>query len=163
LLAILGFVVAIIIAGNERAKTESQNRGLREQNKQLQEKNKQLNKELKDAQTAKLQRQEQARVESARLAAMQRVRSSAGGTCEQYRPLFSQYSWNIEIALAVCQAESGGDPNIVSATNDFGLMQLHNIPIKDPAQNIAYAYNEKYLKGGWGHWSVCNNGTVKCW
>ena len=87
----------------------------------------------------------------------------SSGKCEKYRSEAAKYSWNVEIALAVMFAESGCNPNAVSPTNDHGLMQLHAIPIYDPVKNIAYAYTEKYLKGGWSHWSVCNNYIVKCW
>jgi len=89
-------------------------------------------------------------------------RSFSRGGCEQYRPLMERYTWDVNIALAVCNAESGGNPNAVSKTNDYGLMQLHSIPLYDPEENIKYAYYEKYLKGGWVHWSVCKNGRVKC-
>ena len=84
-------------------------------------------------------------------------------SCEQYRPLVAQYSWPVDIVLAIMYAESGCNPNAISPTDDHGLMQLHGIRIYDPAENIAYAYNEKYLKGGFSHWTVCNVGIVKCW
>jgi len=87
----------------------------------------------------------------------------SGGNCEQYRGWVSQYSWNTDIALAVMYAESGCNPNAISPTNDHGLFQLHNIRIYGEAENIAYAYNEKYMKGGWKHWVVCTKGIVDCW
>lgn len=83
--------------------------------------------------------------------------------CEQYKPLVAKYSWDINVAMAVMYAESGCNPNAVSSTNDHGLFQLHGIPIYNPAENVAYAYNNKYLAGGWSHWTVCNVGIVDCW
>jgi TolA-binding protein len=172
---IVALVAAIIHAGNERAKTDNQNRELREQIQKLQQDIQQLNKELKDAQAAKIQRQEEARVESARLASVRRVRSFTGGTCAQYQPLISQYSWNIEIAVAVCNAESGGvasknhaDDNHKICLGSRGLFQIgcdstaNFDAMFDPAANIAQAYN-LYANRGWKPWSVCTNGTVSCW
>lgn len=82
--------------------------------------------------------------------------------CERYRPLVEQYGWNVSVAMAVMQAESGCNPNAISPTNDHGLFQLNRIPIYDPAENVSYAYYNKYLKGGWSHWAVCNRGIVSC-
>ena len=158
MLVVLGLVVALIIAGNERAKTDTQNRELREQNEQLRDKNEKLKTEGLN-ETRKVEPVSQTPVS---LGTTPRVISVSGG-CEQYRGLVSQYPWNVEIVLKIMFAESGCDPNAISKTFDYGLLQLHNIKIFDPAQNIAYAYNEKYLKGGFSHWSVCNNSTVKCW
>lgn len=42
---------------------------------------------------------------------------------------------------------------------DYGLFQLHGIDILDPAQNVAYAYQHKYLTQGWHAWSSYNNGS----
>lgn len=90
----------------------------------------------------------------------------ASFTCQSYSNLFSQYSWNPDTAMAICQAESSGNPSAVSNGNinpdgvsDFGLMQLHGIDILDPAANIAYAYYHKYLTQGWGAWSTFNSGA----
>lgn len=77
--------------------------------------------------------------------------------CSSYDPLFRQYDWNVATAEAICQAESGGNPNAISSTNDYGLMQLHNLPLFDPAQNIAAAY-QKYQLQGWGAWTTYNTG-----
>ena len=79
--------------------------------------------------------------------------------CEQYRPLFTRYDWDVNIAMAIMQSESNCNPNAHSPTNDYGLMQLHGIAIFDPAKNVEYAYYNKYLKGGWGHWTDYNNGN----
>lgn len=89
----------------------------------------------------------------------------ASGECTQYASIFEQYSWNAQIAMAICQAESGGNPNPPSnaainydGVSDYGLMQLHGIDITDPAANIAYAYYHKYLTQGWGAWSTYSSG-----
>ena len=89
----------------------------------------------------------------------------ASYTCQNYRSLFEQYNWNANTAMAICQAESSGNPEAVSNANinpdgvsDFGLMQLHGVDILDPASNIAYAYYHKYLTQGWGAWSTYNSG-----
>ena len=85
--------------------------------------------------------------------------SNVSSKCEQYRPLFLRYDWNVDVAMAIAASESSCNPNAVSPTFDYGLMQLHGVRIFDPAQNIRYAYYEKYLKGGWGHWTQYNNGN----
>lgn len=85
--------------------------------------------------------------------------------CGQYRALFAQYSWNVSTAVAICQAESGGNPDAISNASinydhvsDYGLMQLHGVAITDPAANVAYAYYHKYLTQGWGAWSTYTSG-----
>ena len=84
--------------------------------------------------------------------------------CDKYRDLFSQYDWDVNTALAICQAESSGIPDNVSPPNwdgsrDYGLMQLNQIPILDPAANIEYAYYHKYkTPQGWNHWTVYKTG-----
>lgn len=89
---------------------------------------------------------------------------TASFSCENYKSYFEQYSWNASTAMAICQAESSGDPSAVGCHNydrvcDYGLMQLHGIDILDAAQNIAYAYYHKYLTQGWGAWSTYNSGA----
>lgn len=80
-----------------------------------------------------------------------------GGDCRTFDTLFRQYAWNAATAEAICQAESGGNPDAVSLTNDYGLMQLHNEKIFDPAQNIAAAY-QKYQSQGWTAWTTYRSG-----
>lgn len=83
---------------------------------------------------------------------------------ERYRALIAQYNWPVDTALAIMQAESGGNPNAVSPTNDYGLMQIHDglqtygPQIFDPAFNIAIAYNVKYRSRGFRPWSVYTSG-----
>lgn len=82
-------------------------------------------------------------------------------SCEQYLPIIRQYEWDHSIAYAIMKAESGCNPNAISPTNDHGLFQLHGIAEYIPAKNIEIAYKEKYLKGGWKHWTVYKTGTYK--
>lgn len=86
------------------------------------------------------------------------------GNCDAYKKIVAQYDWDVRVALAIMRAESTCNPNAVSPPNydglrDHGLMQLHGVAIYDPAKNIAYAYNNKYLHGGWSHWTVYNTGA----
>jgi hypothetical protein len=85
--------------------------------------------------------------------------------CQRYDSLFRQYSWNVNVAEAICEAESKGDPYAVSPASlnydhisDFGLMQLHGMRIFEPSANIAAAYR-KYQTQGWHAWSSYNRGV----
>lgn len=90
------------------------------------------------------------------------------GDCNNYEELFQQYDWDINIALAVCQAESGGDPNAYSSTHDRGLMQVNPVhrakvggnlnKLYDPVTNIEVAW-QIYSDAGWSAWSAFNNGS----
>lgn len=91
---------------------------------------------------------------------------TASYRCEAWASDFDQYNWNPDTAMAICEAESSGNPSAVSNANinpdgipDYGLMQLHGVAILDPAANIAYAYYHKYLTQGWGAWSTYNSGA----
>lgn len=82
--------------------------------------------------------------------------------CSSYIPAFRQYNWNVNVAVAICEAESRGNPNAISPINydglrDYGLMQLHGEPILNPARNIAAAY-VKYQTQGWEAWTTYNSG-----
>lgn len=107
---------------------------------------------------------ERAKVQPTRLVTSQQSISSGG--CEQYRPLVSQYPWNVDVALAVMKAESNCRPEATHLNSngsvDHGLFQLNNINVHDPAQNIAIAYNQKYALFGWRPWVVCTKGIVRC-
>ena len=90
---------------------------------------------------------------------------TASYRCEAYQSDFEQYNWNVDVAMAICQAESSGNPYAVSNADinadglpDYGLMQIHNVDIINPAANSAYAYYHKYLTQGWGAWSTYNSG-----
>lgn len=97
---------------------------------------------------------------SASLMALQMQNNSGHTThdCRSYDALFRRYNWNATLAEAICQAESGGNPAAISATHDYGLMQLHNLAVFDPAQNIAMAY-VKYQTQGWSAWTTYNTGA----
>ena len=47
------------------------------------------------------------------------------GGVEPWRDLVSKYFSNVERALCVMDWESGGNPNAISPTQDYGLMQIH--------------------------------------
>lgn len=88
------------------------------------------------------------------------VETTYASGCSTYDSLFRQYAWNVQVAEAICQAESGGNPYAVSSTNDFGLMQLHDEEIFNPSANIAGAY-QKYLAQGWEAWTTYNTGAYQ--
>jgi hypothetical protein len=88
--------------------------------------------------------------------------------CDIYRPLVEQYAWDIRIAMAVMQAESGCNPNASNwrdqhrqCTGSFGLFQLAcfwtDNPY-DPATNVAKAF-EIYSRSGWQPWGAYTNGS----
>lgn len=144
-----------------------------------QEKLKQENEKLKADLQAKAElkrKQELAKAEAER-ARQASVAVSAGGAsyngsgnCEAYRSLVAQYSWNVDVALAVMKAESSCNPQAVNRTDNhgvcmgsFGLFQIscHGGQIFDPAQNVAAAWS-KYQARGWQPWGVCTSGKVSC-
>ena len=157
---IIGLIFALTKAGEGRTKAEKELREINKKLEQLQKDNQKLKEEKKNNEGKTV---ETTAKQPIRPTAVQRIRPSIFSGCEAYRPLVSQYSWPIDTVLQIMYAESGCNPDAISSTNDHGLMQLHGIRIYDPAQNIAYAYNEKYLKGGFRHWSVCTKGIVDCW
>lgn len=96
--------------------------------------------------------------------------------CENYRHLISQYSWNVNTAINICQAESGGNPRAQGDNYPIrgllapscGLFQVRTLAgrptceeLKDPATNIAWAYRI-YLGQGYQAWSVCKT-KVNCY
>lgn len=87
-------------------------------------------------------------------------------SCAAYEPIVARYNWNVRMAMAIMQAESGCNPYAVSPASlnydgcsDFGLLQLHCERVFNPSQNIAIAY-QKYQNQGWNAWSTYNNGAV---
>jgi hypothetical protein len=86
--------------------------------------------------------------------------------CSTYASDFEQYSWDSSIAMAICMAESGGNPDAVSPTNDYGLMQIHDgldiygTQIYDPSFNISIAY-QKYVDQGWHAWTTYTTGAFE--
>src|SRR3990167_7649492 len=165
LVALLLFV--LIRSGDQEAKIRTLDQRQVKQGEEFQkELDKRFDKLEKDIKKLKIS-EAQSTAKKSKTATIQPPQPTAvhlsNGSCEQYRSEVAKYSWNVDIVLQIMYAESGCNPKAVSSTNDFGLMQLHNIQIFDPATNIAYAYNEKYLKGGFSHWTVCNVGIVNCW
>lgn len=106
--------------------------------------------------------------------------SAYPASCEAYRPIIEQYSWDVRVAMAVMQAESTQNkipcnPNAanrndvhrdangkVICVGSFGLMQIscHSGEVYDPAKNIAIAW-EKYKKRGWQPWGAYTSGAYK--
>lgn len=137
--------------------------------KQLRERKKELEKQVK----AKKRRERIARENATRTAQAHATEQVANTTapnvstsCEAYRGLLSQYDWNVDIAMFVMEKESGCDPNAVGPTNDHGLFQLNGVPIYNAAENIAYAYHNKYVNSrvgsprNWSSWyAVCTPGN----
>jgi hypothetical protein len=83
--------------------------------------------------------------------------------CEKYRDIIDNYSWNVDVAIAVCNAESSGNAT-TSNLNDyhefancrgsFGLFQIncsHGV-VHDPVENIRIAA-AMYNASGWKPWS----------
>lgn len=148
---------------------ESKQKGVELNDSQIkQEQLKQENEKLKVDLQAK--REEQARIAKAAEAQRQRglvqTAVSPNPNCEAYRPLVAQYKWDVRIAMAIMQAESGcravtPDNSAINydGVADHGLFQLHGIAVTDPAANISIAYNQKYLTQGWQAWSVFNSGA----
>jgi soluble lytic murein transglycosylase-like protein len=88
--------------------------------------------------------------------------------CNTYRAVFEKYSWNVSIAMAICQAESGGNPYAKSDTNDEGIMQIHDglalygDEIYNPNFNISIAY-KKYIDQGWEAWTTYNDSAFEAY
>lgn len=139
---------------------------LEQRQRQLKEE-KQRNEELEQKLQAKREAQARLAAQAAVKPPVRVLRPSYdnGGGCEQYRNLVAQYNWDARIALAIMQAESGCRANASSPTDDHGLMQINHgddilgSAVYIPAVNIKYAYEHKYLKGGWTHWTVYNTGA----
>jgi soluble lytic murein transglycosylase-like protein len=93
-----------------------------------------------------------------------KIVTSSANLCASYAPLFAQYGWNTDVAMAICSAESKGSPTAVSPTDDYGLMQINHgleiygSAIYDPAFNIKIAYTVKYLGRGWLPWTTYTSG-----
>lgn len=93
--------------------------------------------------------------------------STTSGGCSSYLSLFEQYNWNVNDAIAICNAESSGNPNAShynsNGTTDFGLMEINSVhsalvngnlqSLYNPAINIATAYTI-YSQDGWQAWST---------
>lgn len=100
--------------------------------------------------------------------------------CEQYRPLFEKYEWDVKIAMAIMGAETRGRCNADAVGDNYpingllavscGLMQVRTLvgrpdceTLKNPATNIEWAhkiYQASVARGssGWYPWSTYNDG-----
>ncbi|HWV44721.1 MAG TPA: transglycosylase SLT domain-containing protein, partial [Nitrospira sp.] len=80
----------------------------------------------------------------------------------------------LDTAIAICRAESGGNPNAVSNTGDYGLWQINKAAhpqyfppkaqggyIWDPLSNTYVAKTIYAAAGGWSPWSTYKNGSYK--
>jgi hypothetical protein len=84
---------------------------------------------------------------------------------EQWRPLVEVYDWDTERMLRIMRCESGGNPNAVSHTDDWGLLQLHaplwtkafgvtRQQLLEPTLNVDLAWR---IWADWGYQAwVCN-------
>lgn len=97
--------------------------------------------------------------------------SIAGKSCGKYEDIIKKYDWPLNIAMAVCAAESGGNTNAIGDGNtqyvSCGLFQIRTLPgrptcyqLRDPEFNVDYAY-QLWKRAGWPPWSVCR-GSVDC-
>ena len=111
---------------------------------------------------AKLKREADAKVAAART----RTASVAvsGGDCSKWLDILDNYSWNIDVAINVCNAESGGNPSSenphdghATCLGSRGLFQIgcdstgNYAGMFDPSANIAQAY-ALYASRGWQPW-----------
>jgi hypothetical protein len=90
--------------------------------------------------------------------------ASSSGGCELVR---NYTNWNVDVAYAVCMAESGGNSNAANYNDNhgkcvgsFGLMQLACFWIPnptDPNANMAKA-NEIWSRSGWSPWGAYTSG-----
>lgn len=91
------------------------------------------------------------------------------GNCESYRPIVAVYfpAGQVNNALLAMRRESGCNPNAVSPSGDYGLMQIHfaahskkvNGNLKslfDVRTNIRVAAQIWRESGGWGPWTTMN-------
>jgi len=82
--------------------------------------------------------------------------------------LVYNYDWDTTTALAVCLAESGGNPNAFNGNDvhngcvgSIGLFQiacLHEGASFDPATNVETAYR-LYNRSGWTIWGAYTSGS----
>lgn len=157
---IAGLIITKVVQENQRIEKETGE--LKTKTLQLQEEQKKLNekldsviKELKDELEAVKQAKAQQRASMKVASTNYQPKVAVNYTCEMWRPLVSQYSWNVEEALLVMFKESGCNPTKNSPTADHGLFQLHNQDVHDPAENVRIAY-DKYVGGriGSNNWSA---------
>jgi LysM repeat protein len=101
------------------------------------------------------------------------ARSAAGGmySCSALEQLWEQAggsSAHAFIAAEIAMAESGGNANAISPTNDFGLWQINGsngaLATLDPLQNAKSAIALSSNGTNWGPWTTYHSGAYvgKC-
>jgi LysM repeat protein len=101
------------------------------------------------------------------------VQSAAGGmySCSALEQLWEQAggsSANAFMAAEIAMAESGGNPNAISPTNDFGLWQINGsngaLATLNPLQNAKSAVALSANGTNWGPWTTYHSGAYsgKC-
>jgi len=92
------------------------------------------------------------------------VKTDLPSKCLPYLKEIEKYAWDSRVASKVMFAESACNPQAVNKKDNhkkcmgsYGLFQISctTTTSTDPATNIRLAYEEKYKKGGWKHWSTC--------
>jgi hypothetical protein len=85
------------------------------------------------------------------------IRYAEGICFTEMREHFPEAQWSN--ATLVIQKESGGRPDAVSKTADYGCFQIHNEPAAlDPHVSAVRAF-EKWTARGWRPWyAVCPKG-----
>ena len=92
------------------------------------------------------------------------IQTTLPSECLPYLDEIKKYDWDSEIASQIMLKESGCDKTAVNKIDNhgaclgsYGLFQISctTSTTTIPSENIKLAYEEKYLKGGWKHWSTC--------
>ena len=98
--------------------------------------------------------------------------------CANYRHLVERYDWDVSIAMAVMQAESGCNPGAEnwsdshgSCSGSKGLFQLACFwpgalgysyeSLYDPASNVEMAYKIYKRGNSWNPWGAYTNGSFR--
>jgi cell division protein FtsB len=181
ILLALTLLVSTALSHNQKESQLKQIRQLEEQQtRDSQQIEKEHQEKLKlEQEKEQLKKQLETKKQKETMLAQVKPRYSNSGNCETYRNLIAQYSWNVNTMIAICNAESGGDPNKANTTDNhgvcmgsYGLFQIscHQGIVLDPTANVAAAWG-KYTGAQnnprtnyWGYWpwSVCKNGTLTC-
>lgn len=103
------------------------------------------------------------------------VPAYAATGCSQYLPLISQYDWNVNVALAIMQAENHSCATAITSlpnhngTVDIGLFQVNSShadmvngdleSLHTPTVNVAIAYKLYAARHSWTPWTTFNSGS----
>ena len=94
------------------------------------------------------------------------VKTNLPSKCIPFLAEIEKYDWDTVVASKIMFAESACNPQAVNKKDNhkkclgsYGLFQVSctTTTSTDPATNIRLAYEEKYKKGGFKHWSVCKS------